>query len=144
MLPSLAFVPEQDVYCFNFLTTDFPESALGVAAYFEDNYIDNRLPNNCRRIPPFPIRIWNMYERVRQQLPRTNNVVEGCHNAFNSSVGCSHPSVSKLFKSLQREHSLQEVKLIKWKSGGTIVRSKRSIERDERIQLLVGDYENRI
>ena len=84
-----------------------------------------------------------MYERVRQQLPRTNNVVEGWHNAFNSSVGCSHPSVSKLFKSLQREQSLQEAKLIKWESGDTIVRSKKSIERDERIQLLVGDYENR-
>ena len=51
--------------------------------------------------------------------------------------------MSKLFKSLQREQSLQEAKLIKWESGDTIVRSKKSIERDERIQLLVGDYENR-
>ena len=144
MLPSLAFVPEQDVVdCFNILMADFPESALGVATYFEDNYIGKILPNNSRRIPPFPIRIWNMYERVRQQLPRTNNVVEGWHNAFNSNVGCSHPSVSKLFKFLQREQSLQEAKLIKWESGERIVRSKKSIERDERIQLLVGDYENR-
>ena len=41
-----------------------------------------------------------MYERGRQQLPRINNVVEGWHwhNAFNYSIGCSHPSVSKLFK----------------------------------------------
>ena len=32
MLPSLAFVPEQDVMdCFNILMADFPESALGVA-----------------------------------------------------------------------------------------------------------------
>ena len=68
-----------------------------------------------------------MYERVRQQLRRTNNVVEGWHNAFNSSVGCSHLNVSKLFKSLQREQSLQEAKLIKWESGdkGARVRSKK-------------------
>ncbi|KAI6655345.1 hypothetical protein LOD99_2180 [Oopsacas minuta] len=125
MLPSLAFVPEQDVMdCFDILMADFPESALGVATNFEDNYNGKRLTNNSRRIPPFPIRIWNMYERVRQQLPRTNNIVEGWHNAFNSNVGCSHPSVSKLFKSLQREQSLQEAKLIKWESGDTIVRSK--------------------
>ena len=43
MLPSLAFVPEQDVMdCFNILMADFPESALGVrkgATYFVDNYI---------------------------------------------------------------------------------------------------------
>ena len=129
MLPSLAFVPEQDVMdCFNILMANFPESALGVATYFEDNYIGKRLPNNSRRITPFPIRIWNMYERVRQQLPRTNNVVEGWNNAFNPSVGYSHPSVSKLFKSLQREQSLQEAKLIKWEFDDTMVRSKKSIE----------------
>ena len=46
-------------------------------------------------------------------------------------------------KKKQREQSLQEAKLIKWESGERIVRSKKSIERDERILLLVGDYENR-
>ena len=157
---------------------------------------------NVRRIPPFHIRIWNMYERVRQQLqyildsdnvggldfwaklslypinyvwvswrrgfiprhnnitildiviyyislypistvPRTNNVVEGWHNASNYSVGCSFPSLTKLFKSLQREHSLQEAKLIKWESGDTMVSSKKLIEREEHIQLFVGNYYNR-
>ena len=81
-------MPEQDVVDFsNILMADFPDSALNVATYFEDTYIGKRLPNNSRRIPPFPIRIWNLYERVREQLPRTNNVVEGWHNAFSSSVG---------------------------------------------------------
>ena len=36
MLPSLVFVPEQDVmYCFNILMADYPESALRVSTYFE-------------------------------------------------------------------------------------------------------------
>ena len=144
MLPSLAFVPEEDVVdCYNILMTDFPESALNVAVYFEETYIGKRLPDNSRRIPPFPIRIWNIFERVREQLPRTNNAVEGWHNALNSSIGCSHPSVSKLFKCLQREQSLQEANLIKWEAGSTMVRSKKSIERENRIQLLVADYVNR-
>ena len=58
MLPSLAFVPEEDVVdCYNILMTDFPESALNVAIYFEESYISKRLPDNSRRIPPFPIQI---------------------------------------------------------------------------------------
>ena len=77
MIPSLAFVPEEDVVdCYNILMTDFPESALNVAVYFEETYIGKRLPDNCRRIPPFPIRMWNMFERVREKLSRTNNAVE--------------------------------------------------------------------
>ena len=66
MLPSLAFVPEQDVDCYNILMAEFPESALNVAVYFEENYIGKRLPDNSGRIPPFPIRIWNIYKRGRE------------------------------------------------------------------------------
>ena len=51
--------------------------------------------------------------------------------------------MSKLFKFLQRKQSLQEAKLIKWESGSTMVHSIKPIERDEHIQLLVGDYGNR-
>ena len=66
MLPSLAFVPEQEVVdCFNNIMPDFPASALNVAKYFEDTYIGKLLPDQCRRVPQFPIRIWNMYERVQ-------------------------------------------------------------------------------
>ena len=64
MLPSLAFVPEQEVVvCFNILMADFPESALNVARYFEETYIGKRLSDQSRRVPQFPIRIWNMYKR---------------------------------------------------------------------------------
>ena len=83
VLPSLAFVPEEDVPdCFTILMTDFPDSAFNVAKYFEETYIGKRLPDQSRRVPPFPTRIWNMYQRVLQQLARTTNSVEGWHNAF--------------------------------------------------------------
>ena len=64
MLPSLAFVPEQEVVvCFNILMADFPESALNIAILFKDTYIGKRLSDQSRRVPRFPIRIWNMYKR---------------------------------------------------------------------------------
>ena len=109
MLPSLAFVPEMDVIdSFNLLMQDFPESVMNIGKYFEDNYIGKRLPKGSRRIPMFPISLWNMYSRVSNHQARTNNHVEGWHNAFQSTISCSHPSIGKLLTFLQREQSLQE------------------------------------
>ena len=65
MLPNLVFVSEMDVIdIFNLLMQDFPESAMNLGKYFEDYYLGKRLPNGSRRIPIFPIRLWNMYSRV--------------------------------------------------------------------------------
>ena len=61
---------------------DFPESGKEIPEYFEVNYIGKRRVDQSRRIPPFPMRIWNMFTRVRSRLLRTNNSIEGWHNAF--------------------------------------------------------------
>ena len=144
MLPSLAFVPEEHVPdCFTILMTDFPGSALNVAKYFEETYIGKRLPDQSRRVPQPPTRIWNMYQRVLQQLARTTNSVEGWHNAFQTSIACSHPTIGKFLKALQREQSLQEAFVTKWEAGETRVHTKKTVERNERIRALVSDYENR-
>ena len=64
MLPCLSFVPEIDVIdCFNILMQEFPQSAMSVGKYFEDNYIGKVLANGSRRTPLFPIRVWNMHQR---------------------------------------------------------------------------------
>ena len=99
MLPSLAFVPEMDVIdSFNLLMQDFPESAMNIGKYFEDNYIGKRLPNGSRRIPNsnVPIRLWNMYSRVSNHQARTNNHVEGWHNVFQSTISSSHALIHLL------------------------------------------------
>ena len=38
---------------------------------------------------------WNMYQRVKEQLPRTNNAVEGFHSAFAKDIK-DHPPVTVL------------------------------------------------
>ena len=144
MLMGLAFVPEQDVPdCFISLMTEFPEEAITVAQYFEETYIGKRLHDQSRRVPQFPIIIWSMYQRVKEHLARTTNNVEGWHNAFQISIACSHPTICKLLKVLQREQLLQEAMLTKWEAGETRVHTKKEIERNKRIQALVSDYENR-
>ncbi|KAI6646213.1 hypothetical protein LOD99_9355 [Oopsacas minuta] len=83
---------------------DYPASALNLATYFEDTYIGERLLDQSRRVPQFRIRIWNMYESVQEELARTNNVVEAWHNGFQTSIACSHPTIS-IFLNDYRESS---------------------------------------
>ena len=144
MLPCLAFVPEIDVIdCFSILMEEYPQSGMTVAKYFEDNYIGKQLPNGSRRTPLFPIRMWNMHQRVMDQLPRTNNSVEGWHNAFRHGIGHAHPSFVKLLSFLQKEQSLQDAIYAKWEGGTIKKRSKLSVEREKRIYNIVSNYDNR-
>ena len=144
MLPSLAFVPENEVCdCFNILMGEFPQAAIELAEYFETNYLGRRLPDQTRRISPFPMRYWNMHTRVLNHSARTNNSVEGWHNAFQSGISISHPSFPKLVNYLQREQAVQDEKYAKWESGNMHQQSKSSKDRDERLFNLVMDYENR-
>jgi hypothetical protein len=48
-----------------------------LVAYFEDTYIGRIVRNNQRKNPLFPIKIWNCCEMIEDNLPKTNNSVEG-------------------------------------------------------------------
>ena len=144
MLASLVFVPEHDVIdSFTILMTKFPQSVFNVAKYFEDNYIGKRLPDQSRWIPPFQIIIWNMDSRKLNNMPRTNNSVEGWYNAFKSGICHAHPSLAKLLTFLRREQALQEAIYTKWEAGFVKERSKKSIEQEQRLFHIVEDYQNR-
>ncbi len=103
-LIALAFVPADDViHAFEALTADDSYRQIdSLVNYFEDNFV-GRLRRNRRVAPRFSIKFWNMYDRVVQNLPRSNNAVEGWHNAFNNSVGIAHPTVPNLSRKLQVE-----------------------------------------
>lgn len=46
--------------------------------YFEDTWIGRPMgPRKGRRLPKYPICLWNCYESVNTLLPRNNNEVEG-------------------------------------------------------------------
>ena len=49
-----------------------------------------------------------MRGRVLDGLPRTNNSVEGWHNAFQSTVACHHPTIYTLVDHFRREQDLTE------------------------------------
>ena len=45
-----------------------------------------------RRPPIFNNDLWNMFDRSQDELPRTNNSVEGWHRSFQSNVGRNQAS----------------------------------------------------
>lgn len=59
---------------------------LDLILYFEDNFIGRIMTRNRRKKPRFDISMWNCFERVNQNLPRTNNSLEGWHNAFHVRI----------------------------------------------------------
>ena len=79
MLVALAFVPLSDVVnAFNTLVAEMPEQLDPIIDYFEKNYI-GVAHRRGRRPPRFPLELWNVNDRVEEEIPRTNNHVEGYH-----------------------------------------------------------------
>ena len=68
--------------------------------------------------PTLPIELWNIYQWACDKIPRTNNSVEGFHNARQSSLTNMQPSIWKLVYLLMKEEIL--AKKQKRKKGDTV------------------------
>ncbi|KAE9529589.1 hypothetical protein AGLY_011685 [Aphis glycines] len=139
------FVPENDVInvfetlCESAYYTDNEEVLEPLISYFEDTWI-GRPNRRKRRNPRFPISLWNCYTSTISGLPRTNNYVEGWHRGFNNLLSSCHPTIWKFIEAIQKEQSLNEMKINQYIAG--VVESSRKRKRDT-IKQLVDDYENR-
>lgn len=58
--------------------------------------------------PTFPPELWNIYQWTHDNMPKTNNSIEGCHNAIQSSVINMHARIWKLIPCLTKEEILVE------------------------------------
>ncbi|XP_059147899.1 uncharacterized protein LOC131935505 [Physella acuta] len=117
MLLSLSFVPPVNVIAvFDELALNCPPTMNDLIAYWEDTYI-GRLRLNVRVNPRFPIQTWNVYSRVTEGLPRTNNSVEGWHRAFQQCVDCHHPSIYKIVEHFRKEQDHVEIQLQRIRDG---------------------------
>ena len=110
-LPALAFLPAGDVIegfeelvdTIRILNDNVADDLL---QYFEDTYIGRYCRNAPRRPPLFAINLWNMFNRTDDELPRTNNSVEGWHRSFQGHVSACNPVFWKFFicPSKRRKH----------------------------------------
>ena len=82
MLLALNFVPVEDVItAFDQLTDECFDELQPLVDYWEDNYI-RRIRRNRRGNLRFAVAIWNVHNRVVNDLPRTNNSIEAWHRSF--------------------------------------------------------------
>ena len=84
-LKALPFVPCVDVvYAFKVIKCNSPVEFNLMLEYFETYYIGKLKINSksVREEPMFAIEIWNVYERIEKDLPRTNNNLEAWHKVF--------------------------------------------------------------
>lgn len=144
LFPELAFVPTDEVIgVFDVLYEFLSPECIPIADYFEDFYI-GRPQRHGRRQPTYAINMWNMYQRSEDELPKTNNAVEGWHRSFQSNVGSSHPTIWKFIGFLQREQALQQVYITQMLAGHpSQTPRKKYADSYERILTIVRSYRNR-
>ncbi|TKR62960.1 hypothetical protein L596_026854 [Steinernema carpocapsae] len=91
MLRCIVYVPPADILeAWEKLKNTLDPRIRPVAEYFQKFYI-----GSSNTVPMFPHNTWNMYSRLMDRRPRTNNQVEGFHNALASFFGVCHPNIFK-------------------------------------------------
>lgn len=86
--------------------------------------------------------MWNNYDRVISDLPRTNNSVEGWHRAFQQTIDCHHPSIYKIIQHFKTEQHQVQIKLDRYNSGFRQPEASKSkyVLINRRIKTLVQNY----
>ena len=149
MIPALAFIPPNDIVdAFKRLTdlirNQYGDATDGVLDYFEDTYIGRFRRNAARATPNFPIQMWNMFHRTHEELPRTNNHIEGWHRKFQSICMCYHPTIWKFINLLKKEQTLNRVDMVQAEAGHPPpAQQHRYVDCNQRIIAIVDDYPNR-
>lgn len=153
-LGALAFVPPADVIeAFDLIKSNLNaenNSLIKLYDYFEETYIRvnkevARTRNNSKfeRIKPmFDIELWNVYDRVVNNMPRTNNFVEAWYGAFSSMLN-KHPNVNQLIDELRKEQNNTDTTIIQLDSGRIYKRKPKYVEIDERISNVVNNYNSK-
>ena len=140
MLLALSYVPERDVqFVFEVLIEDFPDELKPIANYWEQNYVGRRLHDIT---PRFRIDFWNMHDRIKTDLPKSNNSLEAWHKSFEKMLDCHHPNIARLIVAMKKEQNFGELYISRYRMGfrrSNFTGTKYKRERD-RLRNLAEEY----
>lgn len=147
-LIALAFVPVVDViFAYEQLIrsvdfTQYEAQLSPILDYYESNWVGKLKRNVRRSSPKFSIKMWNCYDSVLGDKPRTNNNVEGWHSGFNKRINCSHLELGKFINVMKKEQSITENLIVQHSAGReiNIPRRREYVINDERIKRIVTSY----
>lgn len=114
MLFALAYVPCKDVIASyeNLINSAYyqenEETYALLLEYIEEVWVGKESRGNQRKSPKFSIELWNHYQSVINDAPRTNNAVEGWYNGFNLRVEACHLCIWKFIELMRSEQVITE------------------------------------
>ena len=111
-----------------------------VCLYFGSTYIKSLVPN---REVSFPPSLWNQRDAAVSGIARTTNAVEGWHFGIQSYFSGTHPNMWKVVGSLQKDASVQKLKLFDASSGHKFTKKKKYRVLNERVQNIMSVYEDK-
>ncbi|CAF1137041.1 unnamed protein product [Brachionus calyciflorus] len=127
---ALAFVPSEDVITgFEMIKIESTDKSNFFLTYVEINYI-GPIKKDKRSSPRFPIEFWNLNERVKQDLPRTNNNVESWHSRIKSDTR-HNLTVNKVVDFFHLEQNNMETDLLLLFSGNQLKSVSNKIKKHE-------------
>ncbi|KAL4154547.1 hypothetical protein QTP88_000404 [Uroleucon formosanum] len=148
-LAALAFVPIEKVieYFEGLLENEFytkNEKLLSpLISYFECTWIGSLDRRGKRRSPLFAIDLWNCFNRLKDNLPRTNNNIEGWHNGFSALLTSSHPTIWKFINCLKKEESINKITTEQLIAGDVPPKKLKYKDTAKKILHICEDFENR-
>ena len=85
--------------------------------------------------------MWNVHDRVLSDAAKSNNSVEGFHNAFQNHVGAYSPNLWKLIAVLKKEQAMVQAD-VKRLLGGQAPAPKRRKYKDlqKRVKTIILQY----
>ena len=138
---ALAYLPAHDIIE-GFVTIEnyrnYSAEELEFLHYLEKNYI-GRLKDDKRINARFPICTWNLYDRILEFRPATNNPVESWHSALTADTE-THGTMNVVLEELQLEQSKTESHILRLDSGE--VYKKGSKNKELRIYNMVSNYKD--
>ena len=106
-----AFIPVSDVSDgFMYIKSSSPTSFERILSYFESNYI-GRVKSWKKCKPRFAVELLNLFDRVKENLPRTNNIVESWHASVKYDAK-QNMTVGKVVELFHLDQSYMELNLL--------------------------------
>ena len=140
---ALAYIPIEGVIDgFLLIQKESPKSFNPILKWLENNYIGKLegCSTTARKEPRFPIKVWNVYERVKKDLPRTNNLVESWYSVINADTR-KNLTVNKTVELCRKEQGNMEAEFQKCISGDKQPKPPNSRRtREENIKRIVMNY----
>lgn len=130
----MAFAPVDNVEVMfeNLMQSEFylehEEVLKSLVDYFENTWIGaiRSRSNPVRKPVHFGIPVWNFcYDACLNNLPKTNNSIEGWNYKFSRLLGANHPTVWKFIVRLKQEQGNIEFNLAQYIAGSVPAPSKR-------------------